>query len=128
MTHLTTVKLDTSVWRGTHVGFLVNFQDKLREYERLTDPVDHYSDEMKRTLLMQTVSAIKELDSIKTQCQFEIAQGRAMPDFAAYTQLVRASAAMLDQRLINTRSTRSSSNNAIVSANMHAFNEDPKDY
>ena len=51
LTHLTTVKLDTSVWRGTHVGFLVNFQDKkLREYERLTDPIDHYSDEMKRML------------------------------------------------------------------------------
>jgi hypothetical protein len=34
--HLTTFKLDTNTWRGTHVSFLVNFQDKIREYERLT--------------------------------------------------------------------------------------------
>ena len=30
MTHLMTAKLNTSVWQGTYVGFIVNFQDKLR--------------------------------------------------------------------------------------------------
>jgi hypothetical protein len=38
LAHLATFKLDTNTWRGTHVSFLVNFQDKIREYERLTPP------------------------------------------------------------------------------------------
>ena len=58
LAHLSTVKLDTSVWRGTYVGFLVNFTDKMREYERLTPVVDHYLNEMKRTLLMQAVTSV----------------------------------------------------------------------
>jgi hypothetical protein len=30
LAHLTTFKLDTNTWHGTHVSFLVNFQDKIR--------------------------------------------------------------------------------------------------
>jgi hypothetical protein len=47
LAHLITFKLDTNTWRGTHVSFLVNFQDKIQEYERLTPVGDHYSDELK---------------------------------------------------------------------------------
>lgn len=47
MAHLTAVKLDTSVWHGTYIGFIVNFQNKLREYKRISTIADHNSDDMK---------------------------------------------------------------------------------
>ena len=58
LAHLSTAKLNTSVWHGTYVGFLINFTDKMSEYEGLTLMADHYSNEMKRTLLMQAVTSV----------------------------------------------------------------------
>jgi hypothetical protein len=62
LTHLHTMKLDLSPRHGTHVAFLAHVQDKLREYERLTPVVDHYSSEMKLTLLQQAVSTVEKLE------------------------------------------------------------------
>jgi Reverse transcriptase (RNA-dependent DNA polymerase) len=125
MAHLSTVKLDTSVWRGTHVGFIINFQDKLREFERLTPVADHYTDEMKRTLLEQAVSTIPALAQIKANCQLELVQGRAMPTYTNYANLVKSAAAILDKRMITTKSGRRASP---IVANEHDFTHpDPED-
>jgi hypothetical protein len=76
LAHLTTFKLEPGSWCGTHVSFIVNFQDnKIREYERLTPVADHYSDEMKRTLLMQAVSQVRDLAAIKMNLHLEVTQG-----------------------------------------------------
>ena len=130
LTYLTTSKFDATVWKGSYVGFLVNWQDKMREYERLASPIDHHAPDMKRTLLMQAVSTIKELDAIKNQCQLEVAMGRNMPDFSAYLTLVKSSAAVLDQRTLSARSIRRTMlpNNNIVSANKHVFEDEFEDY
>jgi hypothetical protein len=130
MTHLTTYKFDASVWHGTYVSFIVNFQNKLREYERLTPVVDHYSDEMKRTLLMQYVSTIKELNAIKSQLEIEVIQGRPMPTFANYVVLVRSTASLLDQSNMTNR--RRQSNVTIpttpkIMANYHGTEETDKE-
>ena len=130
LTYLTTYKFDASLWKGSYVGFLVNWQDKMREYERLAAPVDHHAPDMKRTLLMQAVSTIKELDVIKNQCQLEVAMGRNMPDFTAYLTLVKSNAAILDQRALSNRSVRRPTipgNNA-VSVNKHVFEDEFEDY
>ena len=78
LAHLSTTKLDASVWCGTYVGFLVNLTDNMREYKRWTPVADHYPSEMKDTLLMQAVASVQELDLIKTQCELEMVQGRPM--------------------------------------------------
>jgi hypothetical protein len=118
---LTTFKLDTSTWRGTHVSFLVNFQDKIREYERLTPAGDHYSDEMKRTLLMQAVSQVRELASIKTQLQLEVVQGRPMPNFAGYVGLILSTCQILDQRISKTAARAMVNKPTAITASVHDF-------
>jgi hypothetical protein len=130
LNYLTTSKFDASLWKGSYVGYLVNWQDKMREYERLAAPVDHHAPDMKRTLLMQAVSTIKELDSIKSQCQLEVAMGRNMPDFSAYLTLIKSTAAILDQRNLSIRSTRRSNlnDNKVLSANIHDFEDEFENY
>ena len=121
MEHLTTHKFNPSVWHGSYLSYLVNFQNKLREYERLTPVADHYSDDMKRILLMQSVSTVKELDAIKNQLEIEVVQGRAMPTYNNYVNLVRSTASLLDQRqLAKTRNTPSAPK---VMANYHELEE-----
>jgi hypothetical protein len=124
LTHLTTFKLDSSTWKGTHVGFLVNFQNKLREYERLTPVADHYSDEMKRILLQQAVSSVKALDAIKNQCELEVVQGRAQPNFAAYTSLIRSASALLDARHLGRHGQDSKTAQQV---NFHGFDDEHED-
>ena len=95
---LTTFKLTPNNWKGTFNGFLINYQDKLREFERLTpNAADHFSDEMKRTLLQASVSQVPELHQIQTQSQFEVVHGRPLPNFDRYIELVSSAASVLDK-------------------------------
>jgi hypothetical protein len=132
LAHLTTFKLDTNTWRRTHVSFLVNFQDKIREYERLTPPADHYSDELKRTLLMQAVSQVRDLAAIKTQLQLEVVQGRPMPNFAGYVGLILSTCQILDQRLTKTAARAMVNKPTSITANAHdlksEYEEDHQGY
>jgi hypothetical protein len=121
LAHLTTFKLDTNTWRGTHVSFIVNFQDKIQEYECLTPPADHYSDELKRTLLMQAVSQVRDLAAIKTQLQLEVVQGCPMPNFAGYVGLILSTYQILDQRLTKTAARAMVNKPTSITANTHDF-------
>ena len=99
LAYLTTFKLDSMSWKGTHASFLSHWKNQMREFERLTkDPRDHFSGEMKLTLLMNAVSLIPSLDSIKSTLHLEVAQGRPMPSFDDYVTLLESTCVDLDSR------------------------------
>ena len=55
---------------------------------------------MKRTLLQQAMSPVKFLDNIRSTCAFEVVQGRPMPNFSGYIELVTAAAAIMDTQVL----------------------------
>jgi hypothetical protein len=130
LAHLTTFKLEPGSWRGTHVSFIVNFQDKIREYERLTPVADHYSDEMKRTLLMQSVSQVWDLASIKMNLHLEVTQGWPMPNYAGYSNLVVSACQVLDQAQLSKAAKHHFLGNGTngtgtpIAANIHNIDDD----
>jgi hypothetical protein len=116
--------LDFNVWRGTHIGFIVHFLDKLREYDNLMPTAERLSEGSKLTLIQQAVSNIPGLDMIKMNVELEVAQGRPKMTYTAYLSLLRSTASTLDQRdmrmsLKKSSSSPSSTPANVVAANMH---------
>ena len=47
MVYITTIKIGDGSWCGSAESFVLNWQDKVREFEKLSDTNNHFSDEWK---------------------------------------------------------------------------------
>jgi hypothetical protein len=132
---LTTFKLSPTTWKGSYNGFLVNYQDKLREHERLAPVSHHFADDVKVSFIQAAVSQVKELDLVKTQVQLSVAIGNTAPNFLGYMTLLASAAATLDAAQANRPRTprpMGSTGDAVIKptntnviANIHDCGNDP---
>jgi hypothetical protein len=51
LTYITSAKLGDGTWKGKAHGFVLHWQDKIRQYELLLPPVDHFPTSIKRSML-----------------------------------------------------------------------------
>jgi hypothetical protein len=66
--HITSAKIGDGSWHGTAENFILNWQEQIRLYERLTPSSGHFSDEQKLTMLQTAVHPLQELRQVKSYC------------------------------------------------------------
>jgi hypothetical protein len=59
--YITSAKIGDGSWNGTAENFILNWQEQIRLYERLTPSTGHFSDERKLTMLQTAVHPLQEL-------------------------------------------------------------------
>jgi hypothetical protein len=73
MVYITTIKIGDDSWRGLAASFVLNWQDKVREFEKLSDAKNHFSDEWKLIMLQNAVHPLAELHHKLTADQNKVA-------------------------------------------------------
>jgi hypothetical protein len=66
MQYLTSIHIGDGTRRGSAASFVLHWQDKVREFEKLSDTKHHFSDELKMILLQLAVHPLTELQQVKT--------------------------------------------------------------
>ena len=98
LTYLTSTKLHTSNWRGTTHAFILNWCDKLRQYEKLVPLADHFTNPVKRTMLQNAVGGIEALNRVKTQNNHDVAHGLRALTYEKYKTLLLSAASIYDEK------------------------------
>ena len=65
LAYLTTATYGDGEWRGPSNGFILNWLDKMRNYESLIPTSDHFWDGAKRIMLENTTRDTVELQQVK---------------------------------------------------------------
>ena len=72
LAYVTTAILGEDTWKGTTASFILHWQDKLRLYEALVPAKDHFSGEVKQTLLQNAVGTVSltllSASTVPTKC------------------------------------------------------------
>ena len=98
LSYLTNEKLGSGKWGGSTEGFILNWQDHLRKYEKLR-PKDTLSDEMKRHLLENAVEDIDDLHAIKVTARINKSGGaNTAITYSSYCSLLLAAAQAHDKK------------------------------
>jgi hypothetical protein len=63
--YITSAKIGDGSWHGTAENFILNWQEQIRLYERLTPPAGHFSDEQKLIMLQTAVHPLQELRQVR---------------------------------------------------------------
>jgi hypothetical protein len=100
---LTTNKLDSS-WKGAHEGFVLMCKEKMRLLEDISPQSNHYSTEVKLSMLQNTVSIVPKLSSIQNISNNLVAIGNSPLGYQAYSELLISGCNQLDKDLEITHS------------------------
>jgi hypothetical protein len=96
--YITSAKIGDGSWNGTSENFILNWQEQIRLYERLTPPSSHFSDEQKLTMLQTSVHPLQELcQVIATAGLLKVYTGKDI-DYDAYTTLLLSTASDYDSK------------------------------
>ena len=63
LAYITTDRIDE--WKGSSESFILNWQEKVRQYELLVKPEDAFSSAIKLTMLQNAVSPVEHLKQVK---------------------------------------------------------------
>ena len=100
LTYLTTTKLGSSTWRGNTENFIIHFLEQIRQYNALarsTTGATEMDDQMKKQLLQNAVSTVRELDAIQNNAAMQEALGLPAITFDKYRGLLSAAAQTYDR-------------------------------
>ena len=84
------VKSHKMSWKGSYHSLILFWCDKLQRYEEVIPSSDHFSDNMKKSFLENSVIGIKALSSVKK------AYGRGPLTYNAYLALLLSAASVAD--------------------------------
>ena len=96
MTVLTSFRL-TSTYRGTSQNFIVDWLDKIRQYEDLTPKSAHFPDVMRKAMLQNALNDVKAFVDVKVSEQMDIAKGRGPIPYDQYVTLIQNVAGTYDK-------------------------------
>jgi hypothetical protein len=120
MTVLTSFRL-TSTYRGTSQKFIVDWLDKIGQYEDLTPKSAHFPDIMRKAMLQNALNDIKAFVDVKVSEQMDIAKGRGPIPYDEYVTLIHNVAGTYD------KANSANAANWQRSMNQHDFYEDNED-
>lgn len=103
LSYITSAKLGSGEWRGSTEGFITNWQNQVRLYERQVATTDHFSDNVKRTMLENAVHPITELRQVKNNADLEKTKTGRVLSYAEYTNLLLSAAASYDDQYKSKR-------------------------
>ena len=98
LSYITTIKLHESKWQGTAHSFVLHWCDKVRSYEELVDPADHFTSNVKMAMLQNTVAGVSELNQVKTQSAHDVAHGGKPLTYDNYKTLLLSAASTYDSK------------------------------
>lgn len=97
LSYITSSRLGNGQWKGTTEGYIVNWQDQVRLYERQVPTTDHFSDGQKRTMLENSVSSITELRQVKNNADLEKTKSGKSLSYEQYMNLLLSAASAYDE-------------------------------
>jgi hypothetical protein len=107
MIYITTIQIGDGSWHGSAASFVLNWQDKVHQFEKLTDTKNHFSDEWKLIILQNAVHPLSELCQVKTTTDPNKGAGVALT-YESYFKLLYSAAISYDEQFTHKRSTRRS--------------------
>jgi hypothetical protein len=106
LTYIPSSKFGDGTWKGTAQGFILNWQDKVRQYESILPAKDHLTATIKRNLLENAVRQVQELQAIKTQAaQHKTQNGGIELTYEQYCSLLSSAAQEYDGSLVRSIKT-----------------------
>ena len=97
MSSLTSLRLSQN-YRGTTQKFIIDWLDKMMQYEKLTPLEAHFTPTVKKAMLQNAVQQFKAFTQVKTQEQMEIARGSGPMVFNQYVSLLLNVSAAYDKK------------------------------
>ena len=103
MTYITSTRYGDGAWKGTAHGYILHWQDQVRQYEQLIPVTGHFSNIMKRAMLENAVGASQELRAVKSQAaQHKTQNGGIDLTYDQYTTLLLSAAQEFDGSLLRS--------------------------
>jgi hypothetical protein len=96
--YITSAKIGDGSWHGTTENFILNWQEQIRLYERLTPTSSHFSDEQKLTMLQTAVHPLQEFRQVKATAALLKVHTKQDLDYEAYTSLLLSTASDYDSK------------------------------
>jgi hypothetical protein len=96
--YITSAKIGDGSWHGTTENFILNWQEQIRLYERLTPTSSHFSDEQKLTMLQKAAHPLQELRQVKATAALLKVHTKQDLDYEAYTSLLLSTASDYDSK------------------------------
>ena len=100
LAYITSARLGDGSWTGKLETFILQWQDKLRQYDKLVKDTERFPASIKRVMLENAVHPIAELRAVKNQAdQLKTTSGTALT-YEEYCRLVLSAAASYDNELL----------------------------
>jgi hypothetical protein len=96
LSYITAAKLADGNWKGTAHSFILQWQDKVRLYEKQVPTDEHFSGRMKRIMLENAVQPLEELRAIKIQADQHKTQSGVDLTYDQYVNLLTSAASNYD--------------------------------
>jgi hypothetical protein len=106
LSYITSSRLGDGVWHGTTEGFITNWQNQVRLYEKHVPPTDYFSEGQKRIMLQNAVQSIEELRQVKNNADLMYAKSGTPLTYDEYSSLLLAAAAAHDEQFKPKRTKR----------------------
>jgi hypothetical protein len=65
MVYITTIKIGDGSWHESAASFVLNWQDKVHKFEKLSHAKNHFLDEWKLFMLQNAIHPLAELHQVK---------------------------------------------------------------
>ena len=108
LSYITSVRYGDGSWRGSSHAFILHWQEQVRKYETLVQPIDHFSGGQKRTMLENVVHPLAELRAIKIQADHHRVQSGQSLTYDQYSDLLLSAATSYDAQFLSKSANRSS--------------------
>jgi hypothetical protein len=96
LSEITNFWIHTARWTGSKRSFILNWKDKVREYNSVISKPQQLSSDFLKVLLQNMVPCVNSLNQLKMQEQFDITKGEKPVSFDAYMRLVTAACDLMD--------------------------------
>jgi hypothetical protein len=96
--YITSATIGDGSWHGTSEIFILNWQEQIRLYERLTPTSGHFSDEQKLTMLQTAIHPRQELCQVKATAAVLKVHSKKDLDYEAYYSLLFSTASDYDSK------------------------------
>ena len=98
MAAITNMRLSPS-YRGTTTKFVLEWLEKVRQYEEMTPTTAHFPPPMKKAMLQNAMNGMKVFADVKISEELDIAKGRKPIMYDEYATLIQRVATSYDERV-----------------------------
>ena len=127
LTYITSTRFGDGTWKGTAHGYILHWQDQIRQYEQIIPATGHFPNSIKRAMLENAVGSNQELRAVKSQAAQHKAQNGGIDlTYGQYCTLLLSAAQEFDGSL--TRSVKPATAAARRSVYNMEFHDDNQDF